>query len=172
MDFSKCINTKHVLAKDSFKPGTAYRIKIHDERMVSKDIITGLDDYDDDHLTSYAEGIKALIRMFDDIGFDAVCVELTESKAVFISSYIGFKTKKLTHFKINITPDIIDDIINSEAAVVTPSVEILEMKPAVPDMLFRDTERPTKKPVDPKSGDCSWVARLFSKEDSKGGKMK
>lgn len=162
MDFSKCINIKRVLAKDAFKPGVAYRILIHDVRMMN---IVTLFVLDDDDMDAYNKDIEALANTFDKIGFDAVCIELNESEAIFVSSYIGSKPKKLSHFKINITADIIDDIINSEAAGVTSSVEILEMKPAIPDMLFRDTESPTKKPVDPKSSDSSWVARLFSKED-------
>lgn len=162
MDFSKCINIKRVLAKDAFKPGVAYRILIHDVRMMN---IVTLFVLDDDDMDAYNKDIEALANTFDKIGFDAVCIELNESEAIFVSSYIGSKPKKLSHFKINITADIIDDIINSEAAGVTSSVEILEMKPAIPDMLFRDTESPTKKPADPKSSDSSWVARLFSKED-------
>lgn len=164
MDFSKCIKIKRVLAKDAFKPGVSYRIMIHDVRMMN--IVTLLV-IDDDDMDAYSKDVEALTNKFDTTGFDAICTEITESEAIFVSSYIGYKTKKLTHFKINITPDIIDDIINSEAAVVTPSVEIIEMKPAIPDMLFRDTERPEEKPVDPKSDCNSWIARLFSKEGRK-----
>jgi hypothetical protein len=118
-------------------------------------------------MDAYNKDIEALANTFDKTGFDAVCIEMNESEAIFVSSYIGSKPKKLSHFKINITADIIVDIINSEAALVTPPVEILEMKPAVPDILFRDTENPTKKPINPKSDCNSWIARLFSKEDQK-----
>jgi hypothetical protein len=164
MDFSKCINIKKVLAKDAFKPGVAYRILIHDIRLMN---IVTLFVLDDDDMDAYNKDIEALANTFDKTGFDAVCIEMNESEAIFVSSYIGSKPKKLSHFKINITADIIVDIINSEAALVTPPVEILEMKPVVPDMLFRDTENPTKKPINPKSDCNSWIARLFSKEDQK-----
>lgn len=130
MDLSKAIHTTYALSKDAFKPGRAYRILIHEEDTFLK-CVTGLG-VDDDNADVTNLGFKRMMHDFNEKGYDAICVHVSESEAIFISSHIGFKSNELHQFKIRINADIIKEILDSDVTMVKPDVEIFETKAVIP----------------------------------------